>query len=124
VPVVADAATVTEVGTVNKPLLLERVTLAPPVGAAPLNVTVQLALAELPRLPGTHASDAGTIGGGPPPVTTPPVNERVIALPEAEAPSPLTPIVVLETPEAIVRFTTATVPLEMMLAFIPEAIQV
>lgn len=122
-PVVAEAATVTDAGAVNNALLLDSATLAPPVGAAPLNVTVQLALAELARLLGTHERDVGTIGGGPPPVTTPPVNASVIALPAADAPIPLMPIVVLETPEAIVRLTTATVPFEMILAFIPEATQ-
>jgi hypothetical protein len=123
VPVVADAAIVTEAGTVNKALLLDSATTAPPAGAAPLKVTVQLEVAELAKLLGTHASEVGTIGGGPPPVTMPPVNASVIELAAAEAAIPLIPSVVLETPEAIVRFTTATVPFEMILAFIPEATQ-
>lgn len=121
---VADAATVADAGTVSRPLLLESATAAPPVGAAPLNVTVQVAAPELDRLVGTHAREVGTIGGAPPPVTTPPVTAKVMALPEAEAPMPLTPITVLETPEAIVRLITATVPFEMRLAFIPAATQV
>jgi hypothetical protein len=50
------------------------------------------------------------------------VGESAIALPNAEdARLLLIPIVVLVTPEAIVRFTTATVPLDIMLAFMPEA---
>jgi hypothetical protein len=40
VALVAPAATVTLDGTVAEPLLLERFTTAPPVGAAPLRVTV------------------------------------------------------------------------------------
>ena len=40
-PVVAPAATVTLAGTVMLELLLDRPTLAPPVGAAALSVTVQ-----------------------------------------------------------------------------------
>jgi len=42
VPVVAPAATVTLPGTVTLELLLDKPTLAPPVGAAALSVTVQL----------------------------------------------------------------------------------
>ena len=41
---VAPAATVTEPGTVTVPLLLERLTLIPPVGAAPVRVGVQVTL--------------------------------------------------------------------------------
>jgi hypothetical protein len=78
----------------------------------------------LDKLFGTHASDVGTIGGGPPPLTRPPVAVNAIALPDVEAPSPLIPMFVLETPEAIVRLTTAIVPFEMILAFIPAATQV
>jgi hypothetical protein len=56
---------------------------------------------------------------------TPPVGERVMALLELEDPRVLlSPIVVLVTPAAIVRFTTATVPFDMMLAFMPETRQV
>jgi len=122
VAVVAAAATVTDGGTVSNRLLLERATAVPPVGAAPLNVTVQLAVPEPARLVGRHAREVRTVGGGPPPITTPPVGESVIALPNAEdARLLLIPIVVLVTPEAIVRFRTATVPLDIMLAFMLEA---
>ena len=126
VAVVAAAATVTDGGTVSRRLLLEMATTVPPAGAAPLNVTVQLAVPELARLVGRHAREVrATVGGGPPPVMTPPVGESVIALPEPEDPRVLlSPIVVLVTPEAIVRFTTATVPFDMMLAFMPETRQV
>jgi hypothetical protein len=45
----------------------------------------------------------------------------VSTLPEPEAATELLiPIDVLLTPAAIVRFTTATVPLEILFAFIPE----
>jgi len=51
---VAAAATVTAAGTVRVALVFERVTLAPPVGAACVRVTVQV-LDELgPRLLGLH----------------------------------------------------------------------
>jgi hypothetical protein len=42
VAVVAAAATVTEAGTVNAALLSDNITLAPPLGAALVKVTVQV----------------------------------------------------------------------------------
>jgi len=53
---VADAVTVTDVGTVKVELVFDKATLAPPVGAAWVRVTVQV-LDELgPRLLGLHDS--------------------------------------------------------------------
>ena len=43
---VAPAWTVTDAGTLTAALLLERLTLSPPVGAAELNVTVQASVPE------------------------------------------------------------------------------
>jgi hypothetical protein len=54
---VAAAATVTEGGTVNFALELESVTLAPPVGAAWVKVTVQVLEEFCPRVVGVHAND-------------------------------------------------------------------
>jgi hypothetical protein len=51
---VALAATVTEAGTVSLVLLFERVTLAPPVGAGWVKVTVQVLEEFGPRLLGLH----------------------------------------------------------------------
>lgn len=63
VAVVAAAATVTDAGTVRLEVLLVRVTEAPPVGAAWVNVTVQV-LEELdPRLAGLHATEDIVAGG-------------------------------------------------------------
>ena len=54
---VAAAATVTDAGTVRVELVLVRVTIAPPEGAALVSVTVQV-LEELgPRLVGLQASE-------------------------------------------------------------------
>ena len=50
----AVAATVTDAGTVRVELLFESVTLAPPVGAACVKVTVQVLEEFCPRLPGLH----------------------------------------------------------------------
>jgi hypothetical protein len=120
--VVADAGTVTDAGTANKGLVLERVTAAPPAGALPLTVTVQLAVPELVKLAGRHATEVGVIDdeGAPPPVTEPPVAESVTEPPEVEAPTTLLiPMAVLVTPEAIVRFRTASGPFDIMVEFIP-----
>jgi hypothetical protein len=62
VAVVADADTGTEAGTVRAPLLLERITFAPPAGAARFNVTVQVVDAFGPRLEGAQESPATAMG--------------------------------------------------------------
>ena len=54
---VADAATVTEAGTVSAVLLLDTEMLAPPAGAAFESVTVQVLLAFAFKLVGEHATD-------------------------------------------------------------------
>ena len=59
---VAAFATVTEAGTVSVGLVLERVTLAPPVGAALLRVTVQVLEALGPRLAGAQAREEISTG--------------------------------------------------------------
>jgi hypothetical protein len=57
VAVGAPAATLTELGMVSIVLLSDSVTLAPPVGAALVKVTVQVLEALGPRLLGTQASE-------------------------------------------------------------------
>lgn len=64
--VVAAAATVTETGTVSAVLLLLRVTLAPPVGAAFDNMTVQELDAFCPRLVGLQATEETLAGATSP----------------------------------------------------------
>jgi hypothetical protein len=62
VAVVLPDATVTETGTVNAAALLDRVTVAPPVGAAELKAMVQVLVVPDCRLVGLHCSDsAGAI---------------------------------------------------------------
>ena len=117
------AATVSDVGTVNRALLLDNDTVVPPDGAAWFRVTVQVLEALDPRLAGLQES-AETWGRVAPPVTTPPVAENPIAVPEGDEPRALLiPIEVLVAPTAIVRFTTATTPLVTIPAFIPETMQ-
>jgi hypothetical protein len=59
---VAAAATVTEAGTVRVELVFVRVTLAPPVGAGWVKVTVQVLEAFCPRLAGLQASEETRTG--------------------------------------------------------------
>jgi hypothetical protein len=59
---VAAAATVTEAGTVRVELVFVRVTLAPPVGAGWVNVSVQVLEAFCPRLVGLQASEETRTG--------------------------------------------------------------
>jgi len=54
VPETAAAATVTDAGTVNVELVFDKLTLAPPVGAAWVRVTVQVLERFGPRLLGLH----------------------------------------------------------------------
>jgi len=71
VALVDPAATVTLDGTVAEALLLERFTMAPPLGAAPLRVTVPVEEEPPFTLPGLSVTDDSTGGGGtvaePPP---------------------------------------------------------
>ena len=50
------AATVTDEGTVSAALVFDKLTPAPPVGAACVKVTVQVLEEFCPRLPGLHDS--------------------------------------------------------------------
>ena len=59
---VAAAATVTDEGTVRVALLLERLTLTPPLGAGWVRVTVQVLDEFGPRLLGLHDSDETSTG--------------------------------------------------------------
>ena len=59
---VAAAATVTDAGTVRVGLVLVRVTLMPPLGAAWVRVTVQVLEEFGPRLVGLHDSEETDTG--------------------------------------------------------------
>ena len=59
---VALAATVTEAGTVNAELELDSPTLAPPVGAGWVNVTVQVLDEFCPKLVGLQVSEETSTG--------------------------------------------------------------
>jgi len=119
------AGTVTDDGTVRVELVLVSVTMAPPPGAAPVRVTVQVEVLVLFKVAGRQDSDV-TVGKTiAPPVTMAPAAESRMACPVGDdAALLLIPITVVVTPAAMVRLTTATVPFEMMPAFIPEATQV
>ena len=121
----APASTVIEVGTVRLELLSDKATEMPPLGAAPLNVTVQFVLPGVVMLTGVQDTVV-RVGEVPPdPVMVPPAAESVTALPEDEAATVfVTPMEVLVTPAAMVTFTVATAPFEITFAFKPEARQV
>ncbi len=61
-PVIAPAATATDVGTVSAAWLLLNATAAPPTGAGLVSVTVQELEAFEPRLVGLHASEDTSTG--------------------------------------------------------------
>jgi hypothetical protein len=125
VAVVAAAATVTDAGTVRKALVSEIVTNAPPAGAAPVSVTVQLELLEGFNEVGLHEREETVGNTDAPPVTVPPVAVTRTAFAEGPVARPLvTPIAVRVAPAAMVRFTTATVPFAMVATFNPDARQV
>jgi hypothetical protein len=62
VATVAAAATVTDAGTARLALLFASVTLAPPVGAGWVSMTVQVLEEFGPRLAGLHTSDDNSTG--------------------------------------------------------------
>lgn len=123
VAVLDPAATATEAGTVNKASLLVSESVEPPAGLGRARVTLQLELPDAFSAAGTH--DSKEIVGCPaPPVTVP--LAPVICIPVAAgdaASDPRTPMEVAYTPEAIIKFTTATVPFEIPLVFGPEIMQ-
>jgi hypothetical protein len=59
----APAATVTDVGTVTEVLLSERLTTAPPEGAAPDSATVQVLDTPPITVPGAHRMDESVTAG-------------------------------------------------------------
>jgi hypothetical protein len=75
VAVVAEAATVTEAGTVSAVALSERLTTVPPAGAAADSVTIQVVLALAARLPAEHCTFAS--------VTVPPLTSEMLAFAES-----------------------------------------
>lgn len=82
--VVAEAATVTLEGTVRLALLLAKVTLDPPVGAAPLSVTVQVLVPAPVNDAGLQVRLLG-VTAGTVTSTTPPVAEVVSGMAAVEA---------------------------------------
>ena len=122
---VAPAGTVTEAGVVKLALLSERVTTAPPVGAAPLKVTVQVVVPGVLIVAGAQSRLVGVTVPDCVTEIVPELPVRVIEEPVEEAPSTLvSPMVVLPADGESVILTTATVPFPMLLAFMPLAIQI
>jgi hypothetical protein len=99
------AATVTEAGTESKALLLARVTVLPPAGAAELKATVQAPLAPVARLAGVQERLVSVARGES--VTAKPAEEPLsealrVAVPAAVIEEAVAVKVVEETPEGTV----------------------
>jgi hypothetical protein len=123
VAVLVPAGIVTELETDNEPLLSDRLTIAPPLGVAEESDTVQVVDAPEAKLVGVHCRPE-TVGRtliDPPD----PVIFASIPLPMV----PKTPLMGRESSVAVllgdrVAVTTATTPLLIAVAFIPDATQI
>jgi hypothetical protein len=119
----APAGTGTLPGTVTLELLLPSVTPNPPAGAAPLRVTVQLAVPGALTLTGTQDKPLSvTVGRGWLIVIVPPVPVIGIENPEAfDAMAALIEIcaLVAVVPAAIVKEAMATGPLPIGVVLVP-----
>ena len=119
---VAAAATVTDAGTVSIALLFDTLTIAPPVGAALLRLTVQVLEALGPRLLGLQASAEMSTGATE---MLPPIADMGMASPAMDAPKvPLTPIVIELALGASPTVTTATLPFGITFVLSPVATQI
>jgi hypothetical protein len=119
---VAPAATVTEAGTVNAALLSDKETTAPPDGAAPVRLTVQVDVPEPVMLLGLQLSpDRDVVVGGI--VTVPVVPRDVMKSPaEEEAKLLLTSTALLRLVLVdSVRVALATTPFGIVVEFAPAS---
>lgn len=127
-PVVFPEAMATDAGTDSAVELEVIATVTPVVGAAALSVTVQLEDAPGPIAAGLHEIELTVRGDGATGTEAemfPPDAEIVTDAPAVDAPTvPVMPIAAEVAPEASVAFTTATTPLEMIFAFMPERMHV
>jgi len=124
-PVVAPAATVTLAGTVRLALLLLSVTTEPPVGAAPLSVTVQALVPGPVKAAGLHES-ALAVTGGRTATTSPPVAEEAIDMAVGVAADTFVTCTALLrfVPEERTKLPVATTPLRIGLMLRPLSRQV
>ena len=112
----------TVAGTVRRGLFELSATLAPEEPAAPLRFTVQVLAALDPREVGLQVKVLSVRGATT--ETDPSIPVTAIAFPIEEAPKePVTPIAADPGSEDMVSVTVATIPLLMILAFKPLAIQ-
>jgi hypothetical protein len=114
-----------EEGTARVALLDFSVTVTPPVPAEPFRFTVQVDVAEELRDAGEHEIELTVTALAALTVIVPPVELTESTLPAGEAPIAFAiPICALVAPPVKVAVTTATTPLEMMLALTPETKQI
>jgi hypothetical protein len=110
---------VVEMGTVTAALLLDRAMTAPPAGAGPESVTVQVLGVPPWTIAELHISE-DKLGPavGPDTVIVPPVPATVSAVPVGSPPNVLVKEMVA-VDATLAKVTEATTPLEIMLEFIP-----
>ena len=112
-PVVVPAGTVTDVGTLTAPLLLDSVTAAPPPGAACVSVTVHEDVPGAFTVVGLHETPLKFVVT---PITMLPPEPLAGTLEASGAPAitfVTATLIVPDAPAETVALTTATVPLPM-----------
>jgi hypothetical protein len=119
--VAAPATTATEAGTASAELLSETATEAPPLGAAPESVTVQIEVPPEVTVAGEHDT-AEIVRSGCITLIALPVPETVTCIPLDR--TPITPLSGRDTAELLVlaeslTVTTATTPVPTVFAFMP-----
>jgi hypothetical protein len=117
------ARTVTVPGTVTAALLSDSVTTVPPVGAAPLNVTVQRLVPAPVSEVGVQLNEESVAATGTDTLPLESVTGRLS--PAADVPNALVNVTgrVSPPPEERVRFTVATVPSGICVALYPTSMQ-
>jgi hypothetical protein len=122
------AATVTLPASVTLELLSDSATANPPLGAAPLSVTVHEDDPGAFTLPGAHERALNVTGTGIwVTMIVPPVPEAGIEVPPPVVPEVLlsvTGMLLLDAPEAIVKANVATVPFPIVVVLNPTTKQV
>ncbi len=121
----APAGILTEAGTVRFALLSDKAITMPPLGAAALALTVQVATPGVLIVAGIHPTEVIVGWTVVTLVIVPPVPETGRKRPAASTADTLATLMeVLLTLELIATFTTATTPFAMVFAFRPLAMQV
>jgi hypothetical protein len=124
VALVAPTVTETVAGTITAELLLERLIVAAAEVAAE-NVTVQLEVPPDEMVAGLHATAEIVTGATGAADTTPPLPVADTPVPAADDPIVFVMLTeALVKAEVVVKEATANTPLEIVFAFVPDAIHI